>query len=479
MHTWVAKELRTVGIGDTRLNARYALVLDRLGAKPSLSIPAACRTDTETAGVYRFFDNDRVTALNILQPHHDATLARVRAEPVVLMPQDTTELDLTRAAEEVGGPLDGSDRRGLFAHVQLAITPDRVALGVAHAEIWGRDDDDPGESQAGKRATRRAVRIDEKESGRWLAGYRNACAVARACPGTRVVSLSDSEGDIYECFVAGAGADERRAEWVVRACQDRALVGGTGRLREQVRAAPPLGVLTVDVSKRAASTGDGRKRRQARAAARTARVTVRAATVVLRPPRRKGMKLPPVRVTAVLAVEENPPAGEHPVEWLLLSSLAVDTFAAATEVVGYYCGRWEVEVFFRVLKSGCRVESRQFEDADRVTRCVAVYLVVAWRVMYLLMLGRTQPGVRCDVVLDDAEWQSVYEVVSGKAAPAVPPPLAELVLMIARLGGYRGRKHDGPPGPKAMWVGMQRMHDLAAGRTRLGPTPRQPINHSG
>ena len=476
MQTWVKRELETVDIGDQRLNERYALILDRLSKKPSLSIPAACGNETETAGAYRFFDNGRVTELNILQPHHDATLKRIQAEPVVLMPQDTTEIDVTRPQEAVGGPLNDSARRGLFAHLQLAITPQRLSLGVAAAEIWKRveEDKEVAQSQAEKRKKRRASPIDEKESVRWLDGYRNACEVAQQCPQTQVVSLSDSEGDIYECFVEGVPKESRRADWVVRACQDRALVGGTKHLRASILSTPRLGELTIEVSKRDASTGDGRKRRQARSSARQAKVSVRAKTVWLRPPYRSGgVKLPKVQVNAVLVLEENPPAGEQPVEWLLLTSLPIKTFTEAIKVVEYYCCRWEVEIYFRVLKSGCRVESLQFEETERLTNCLAVYLIVAWRVMHLLMLGRTQPGMDCNVVLEEAEWKSVYEVVTGKAAPKIPPPLAELVRMIAGLGGYRGRKHDGPPGPKTMWIGIQRMHDLAAAWKRFGPDAKR------
>ena len=474
MQAWVGKELRTVDIGDARLDARLALILDRLSAQPTVSIPAAFRTEAEKDGAYRFFDNKNVTEGDILQPHHDATLARVKAEPIVLLPQDTTEIDVTRRQEEVGGRLNDANRRGLFAHIQLALTPKRLSLGVTHAEIWKREDEEFDQPQADKRKKRRAKTIDQKESGRWLEGYRKACEVAQKCPQTQVISLSDSEGDIYECYVEGAPTEGQKADWIVRACQDRALVGGKPRLRLSILNMPVLGTMTIEVSKRQPSTGDGRKRRQARTSARKAEVTVRSKRVLLRPPRRPGgVKLPAVQVKAVLVLEENPPEGEQAVEWLLLTSLPVKTFDEAVKVTEYYCCRWEVEVYFRVLKSGCRVESLQFETSERLTKCLAVYLIVAWRVLYLTMLGRTQPGMRCDAVLDEAEWKSVYEVVSGKAAPKIPPTLAELIKMIAQLGGYQGRKHDGPPGPKTMWIGMQRMHDLARAWNQFGPNARQ------
>jgi hypothetical protein len=121
----------------------------------------------------------------------------------------------------------------------------------------------------------------------------------------------------------------------------------------------------------------------------------------------------------------------------------------------------QIEVYFKVLKSGCKIEDRQFQDAEHYLPCVALYMVVAWRVMYVMMLGRERPEMSCAELFSETEWKAVYTVVRSQPAPQQPPKLSAMVLMIASLGGHLGRKHDGPPGPKTMWIGMQRMRDLA------------------
>ena len=171
-------------------------------------------------------------------------------------------------------------------------------------------------------------------------------------------------------------------------------------------------------------------------------------------------------------LEKNPPPGEDPVEWLLLTSLPINTFKKVCRVIEYYCCRWQIELYFKVLKSGCKVEDRQFEHADHYLPCLAVYMVIAWRVMYVMMLGRECPEMSCSEVFSEDEWKAVYVVVRQEPAPDQPPTLQEMIYIIARLGGHLGRKHDGPPGPKAMWIGMQRMSDLALAWRTFGPATR-------
>jgi hypothetical protein len=467
MQAWIAEELKTADLGDGRLNGRFELVLDRLSARPSVSIPAACQGWAETQAAYRFFDNERVEAGKILQPHRQATLERIRQHPVVIVAQDTTELEMTRPQEKVGGPLSWETQIGFLNHVLLAMTPERIALGVVDADIWARDPDD-----FHKRRQKEQKPIEKKESFRWLQGYRRACAIADAAPTTQVICVSDSEGDIYECFAeAELDADRpRRAEWIVRSGQDRRLASSDASLITEVARTPVLHTFEVQVSKRRAACGDGKKqkRRQEREAC-VARCTLRAMRVQLQAPWRKGLKLGNQEVNVVLVREENPPPGEEPIEWVLLTSLPIETLAQAQQVVQYYCCRWEIEVYFRVLKSGCGVEELQLETPERFKACLAVYMIVAWRVLYLLMMGRQCPEMPCDAALSEAEWQSVYWIVEQEAPPATPPSLERMVAMIASLGGYLGRKHDGPPGPQTMWIGLQRMRDYAQAWEAFGP----------
>ena len=493
MQTWVSNELETAHLGDQRLDRRFGLLLDRMSAKPSLKFPAACKGWAEIHAAYLFVKNDRVTPQKILAPHRQATIQRIKEQKVVILPQDTTEIDVTRKHEKMegAGPLDDGSRIGFLAHPLLAVTPDKLVLGVVAAEIWTRPADTLSLRKTTTRSKRQAKPIEQKESFRWLEGYRQACQVAQEAPETQVICVSDSEGDIFECYaeeLAQAAAGKRTADWIVRACRDRCLVPASRSTPEDpssgdteaapallwatVAARPVLRTISVQVRPHEAKSGNGQKRKKARSG-RTAVLSVRAAGVTLRGPSRKGGRLPDLRINAVLVREEAPPEGEEPIEWFLLTNLPIDHVEDIISIIEYYCCRWQVEIYFKVLKSGCKVEDSQLEKAKRFTVYLALQMIVAWRVMYAMTLGRECPELPCDVVFEPEEWQAVYAVVKEEPPPATPPKLGEVVGLIASLGGYIGRKKDGPPGPKAVWVGMQRMMDLAQGwRARTEQTPR-------
>jgi len=469
-------EMKSVDLGDKRLNRRLQEVLSQLSAHPTASIPAACGGHAEMTAAYRFFDNEKVGFDLVLQPHRDATRVRIAAQPVVLLVPDTTEVDVTRPEQQVrgAGPLAGSTRRGVFLHEMHAFTPDGTPLGTIHAIPWTRDDDAPTNATK-TRGQRASEPFEEKESYRWLLSKEQAQTEAALCPTTRFVMVSDSESDIYDVIADGIEGPAT-ADWIIRSCQDRALVddlwedrAGRDYLRAEVLSTSALDRRTITVRGRAAKLAcDDRGRRQPRKS-RQAVVEVRATRVTLRAPNRKAGQLADVTVNAVLVTEVDPPEDDVPVEWLLLTSLPIDTVDQVRLVVQYYCTRWMIEIFFRVLKSGCRVEGRRFEAIDRLLPCLAVYLIVAWRVLYLCRLGRSCPEISCEAVFEPAEWQSVYQVVRREPPPKVAPKLQEMIRLVAQLGGYVNRKRDDEPGPQTVWLGLQRMHDFALGWQTFGP----------
>jgi hypothetical protein len=213
---------------------------------------------------------------------------------------------------------------------------------------------------------------------------------------------------------------------------------------------------------------EDRTRRQPRTT-REAVVEVRAARVTLRAPERPAGQLPDVTVHAVLVREVDPPVDDVAVEWLLLTSLPIDTMDQVRVIVQYYCTRWMVEILFRVLKSGCRVEKRRFEHVDRLLPCLAVYLIVAWRTLYVCRLGRSCPEISCEAVFEPAEWKSVYQVVKRQPPPKPAPKLQEMVRLVAQLGGYVNRKRADEPGPRTVWLGLQRLHDITLCWQVFGP----------
>lgn len=470
---WITDEMKTVALPDKRLDERLRQVLSQVAARPTASIPAACGGRAEMVAAYRFFENENTSFDNILQPHREATRQRMAAQPTVILVQDTTEIDVTRPEQQVvgAGPLDGNSRRGALLHLLHAFTPDGTPLGTIQGTAWTREEG-PGCASL-TRAQRAAMPIEDKESRRWVLGLRQAVEQSRHCPATRLILAADSESDIYEVLAEGT-AETNRIDWIVRACQDRVLLceGGENKgethLRDYLLEQPELFRKTIPVRGRKAKVGCETSGRKQPRQSRKAEVVIRAARVTLRPPWRADRKLPPVTINVVLVREVDPPPGDEPVEWLLLTTLPVDDLEKVREVIQYYCMRWMIEVFFRVLKSGCLVEDRLFEYMDRLLTCLGVYVIVAWRTLYVCRLGRSCPEMDCEAIFEPAEWKSVWKVVHREDPPAKPPALGVFVRLVAQLGGYIDRKRT-EPGPQTLWIGLQRMHDFATCWQLFGP----------
>jgi hypothetical protein len=439
-------------------------VVAAMAKAPTLSISAACGGWSETKAAYRLLNCKDVTPAALLAPHARAVAERCAGHACVAVSQDTTELDYSQMKETEGlGPLNEEYRRGFFMHSLYVVSEDGLPLGVLNAEMIIRDDEIFRTS-----ATRKHLPIEEKESYRWVEGYRKTLELARCLPECEVFSISDREGDIFEVFEAWhlAGGDGPRAEWIIRANQNRALTGivdeDPAKLFAALERAPVLGEIEFEVR---AKTGTKKVKGSTVQTARTARTvcqTIRAMKITPRPPKRKGGKLQEVSFWAILAEETDPPAGEEPIRWVLLTSKEVTTLKEASRILSLYLRRWDIEVFHRVLKTGCRVERMQLKTAEALVNALVLYAVIAWRILYLTHLGRTCPDMPCSGVFEEAEWRAACAVVRRKKSEA-EPTLSEFIGIIGKLGGHLGRKRDGPPGPQSIWQGLARVRDFALG----------------
>jgi hypothetical protein len=453
---WIETEMRTLELGDPRRKERVMRMLEQFSGNPEASIPKASGSRADTKAAYRALGSDWVSSEGIRLAHARATVERMRELRRVLVLQDTMALSFNTCLGTKGlGPVGKAGTLGLLVHSGLAVIPEGLPLGIVYQEVWAREEEE------GKAKTRRKRLVEEKESFRWL---ETVDAVEALLPKDLEVWVAgDREADIFELF-----AMPRRAglHLVVRAAHDRKVEGTeAGYLHQAIEEAPALGELEVEVPR-------SRKRKE-----RTAKLRVQACTLDLVPPRHHlGRRdLSPVTVSVVRVREtETTPEAEEPVEWMIITTVPVSTLADAVEVVEAYAQRWKVERYHYVLKSGCRIEKLQLESADRIERALAIYNVVAWRLLYMTYVARIEPDLPCTAVLEEDEWKALF-VVGSKRAEPVPekaPTVREAVRRVAMLGGFLGRRGDGEPGIQSIWTGFRRLMDftLALQRLRASPT---------
>jgi hypothetical protein len=462
---WAEEEFGRAPLREARLRRRLCTLARDLYARPLAALPQACGTRAKTKAAYRFFDHARVNLQNVLACHYQSSAARAAREPVVLAVQDTTSLNYsTHPATEQLGPI-GSQAEGavgMLVHSTLAFNLAGTPLGLLDVQCWVRDPE-----EFGKKHQRYELPLEAKESVRWLRSLQALEQRQAACPQTRLIGVGDREADIYELFV-WAKEKPGRPGLLVRAERQRLLTEEQGPLWAHVESQPVAGQLEVKVPRR------GNR------AARVAVLEVRFAPVEVHPPKRKA-HLPPVALWAVLAREVGAPAGTEALEWMLLSSEPVGDFEAAVEKLRWYTLRWGIEVFHRVLKSGCQIETRRLGQADRLEACLGIDLVVAWRIYHLTKLGRETPSVPATVYFEEHEWQALVAFVRRQPEPPKEPPtLREAVRMVAGLGGFLGRKGDGEPGTETLWRGLQRLDDIAEAYLVFRSAPKGgPVSSDG
>ena len=422
--SWAAQEFETLDLGDARLNRRAVLLAERLAQKPGASIPNACHNWSETVAAYRFLSHEDVSWDDVMRAHWQASEQRIRQHPVVLCLQDTTELDFNAQQTTGLGPLSYEAQRGLYLHPTYVVTPDREPLGVTNAWTWARQFKAADGTRAGV-----------LESTRWIESYERVAEQALRLPHTRHICVADRESDIMALLVR-ARELEHAADYLVRSQHNRALPEG-GKLWEKVGQAPVLGHVRFDLP-----AGRGRKARAVKQEVRVERVTLNDGA--------KGQ----VQVTCVVAAEIDAPAGVKPVLWRLLTNRQASTLEQACALIDWYRARWEIELFFLVLKEGCRVERLQLGDSERLQTALALYMVIAWRINRLMRLGRALADLPADLVFESDEWKAAF-ILNKKPVPKQVPELNTVIRLIAQRGGFLARKGDGQPGAKSIWLGMQ------------------------
>lgn len=445
--SWVQREFESLTLSDERLTKRLKTVAEKLFKHPSVTINQAGGGNwPETKAAYNFFDNKKADEKKIFKAHQEQTVSRIKSQSLILAIQDTVYFNFTHHPKTKGlGPIGTKEQhlQGLIMHETLAVTPDGLPLGLLTQKIWHRNEQSIGQAKQRKQRP-----IEEKESYKWLEALEE---VSQLDLGTcRVVSVCDCESDIFEFMHL---AEQRNREVLIRAAQNRVLDESDEYhyLWDKLEAQPILGHLEVEIPPQKEQPG------------RTAIVSVQLSPVTIKPPKTLQFDdFQPLEVYAILVKEEEPPENIEALEWMLLTNRTVTTFEEAIERIRWYRGRWSIEVYHKVLKSGCTVEDCHLQTGERLTRYLVLMSIIAWRLYWMTQINRTNPEAPCTEVLEAYEWQALYcYIFTTIQMPNQIPTVGQVVRWIAKLGGFMGRKGDKEPGVTVLWKGWQRLSDLA------------------
>ncbi len=462
-HDWAETEFVTLAVKDPRRVRRLKVMAADLHARPGTSIPQASGSWASSKAFYRLVENGKIGEQDIMESHRDALVKRIEcSDPgVVLVAQDTTTLNFSRRANTDGlGPIGNKADtvHGLFVHGSLCLgAQSGKVFGLLGADIWARD---AAKFKEGPAGARNRKPIEEKESRRWLEGWRKADALYHRLGGRQsVVSVADREGDIYEAFALclqtkaefGGGAD-----LLIRSQHNRLRSGSQEQEGswQHVEGAPVATRMKIRVPRSA-----GKKERETT-------LEVRYAQVELAAPAHKTKYLgldQPLTLWLIIAKENESAQGVEPICWRLWTTVEITDGQQALKVIGWYVKRWFIEEFHRILKTGCRVEQRQLESANKLRLVLSLDMIIACYLLGLCKASREHPAQPVSVWLEEDQWKALYCYTHKTTRPPqTPPDLRSVVNWIARLGGFLNRASDGEPGAQVLWQGLSRLRDITA-----------------
>ncbi len=453
---WIGKELARVKLPDARLGKRLRSLVEQMSKGVGRSICWACQDWAATKAAYRFFSNGRVREEQILGGHFQATRDRVgRGHEPVLVVHDTTEFSYRRKDMAAVGMVSkrtvGKDSRGqpkyfttcgICLHSSLAVTLEGLPLGLTAVKFWSR------KNFKGREAKTKAKRapIEEKESLRWLENLRSSTALLGQ--GERLVHVGDQESDIFDLFGV---AQQLGTHFLVRTRGDRLANGGPETVAEAVERTPRRGLYRVAVRNRKGEESE-------------TILEIRYRHLRIQTARAKKKRYPEMKVTVIEAREQQTPADRDRIDWKLITDLTVNSRRQAVEKVQWYALRWKIEVFHKILKSGCRAEQARLRTAPRLMNLLAVFCILSWRVFWLTMTNRIAPEAAPNGVFTDLELRILDRLVNDKpTAHSGRLKLSHYLIKLARLGGYLARNGDPPPGNETIWKGLTRLIDIQLG----------------
>jgi hypothetical protein len=414
--SWARQEFGGAALGDARLSERLVEIARAKADKPGLAFTGVAEGDWPSVkAFYRFIDHPDEEAVNmahILAPHQERTWQRMKGQRTVLCIQDGTDLDYSSLAQCQGLGVIGTNQtnaqsRGLHLHTTLAVATNGLPLGVLRAQCVA-----PAWKSADDLRPSWSIPLEEKETYRWIEGLRDTVEVAAQMPHTRLIHVCDREADFFELF-----EEQRRharVDLIVRANHNRGILEEPYKLFEAIRQAAVQTTVQVSVPQQSDRPKLSKKKARPGRPGRQANLEVRYQRVQLCPPKYRGGK-DPIDIWVIHAVEPCPPAGGEPIEWFVLTTVDIHSGEDAVQCLRWYCLRWRIEDWHRVLKSGCGIERIAHETAERIRRAIAINLVIAWRIMLMTLLGRQTPGLPASVLFSALEIR-VLDAYSKKTA---------------------------------------------------------------
>ena len=460
-NTWFDGELAGCSLADERLTKRLRKLLAQIGSDMGQSIPLVCQDWANAKAAYRFFSNERISEADILAGHLQSTRDRTAAtDGPVLVLHDTTEFSYRREKPEAIGITkainSGRDKAGrlrshtvcgILMHSSLAVTTAGLPLGLAAIKFWTRKKF-KGTAALKKKINPTRVPIEKKESIRWLDNLKQSTELL-SDPG-RCLHIGDRESDIYELFCT---AQEVGTHFLVRTCVDRLAGDGDHTIADEMDEVAVKGLHRIEVRD---SNGDPDQ----------AVLEIRYRKIRVLPPIGKQKRYPALTLTVIHAEERGTPKNRKKIDWKLITDLPVQSRNEAIEKLDWYALRWKIEVFHKILKSGCRAEEAKLRTAQRLANLIAVYCILSWPVFWMTMLNRSSPDASPALALTEAEIGLLDHLVKDKdQKPRRRRTLSHYLTKIARLGGYLARASDPPPGNTVMWRGLSRLTDIALGAT--------------